>query len=233
MNYLADGCSGDCDICVGHCLEDGDCAGLAKCWLRDADEPVPGCLAGGPGDVPGYHYCYIEPTPSPTAAPTPSPTEVPTSMPTPAPTAAPTPSPTEMPTPIPTPAPTPSPTKFWRLFPGDELSHKKIMRSKPTDDWFVWIDGNGAFHQKGSARAVHFAGNNLGGNSACYIAKDATRKFTCRNPDTNYIWQPSDDPGSTCDDTWMEILDDGNFAKYDNCAKNRDVRWQTATHISR
>jgi hypothetical protein len=69
------------------------------CYLRDANEAVPGCI-GGETDISMSDYCIVDPNfPVPTTSPTPpSPTPEPTAAPTtPAPTAAPTAKPTPEP----------------------------------------------------------------------------------------------------------------------------------------
>lgn len=43
--------------CEGDCNADSDCSGGLKCIQRSALEPVPGCIAGGEGDVSGHDYC--------------------------------------------------------------------------------------------------------------------------------------------------------------------------------
>lgn len=56
------GCSAmtPCPICVGDCNTDDDCMNALSCFKRDAgdDSPIPGCVAGGLGDIPGGDYCY-------------------------------------------------------------------------------------------------------------------------------------------------------------------------------
>jgi hypothetical protein len=44
-------CQGDCDL-------DSQCAGNLKCWQRDGNEPIPGCIMGGSGDISSHDYCY-------------------------------------------------------------------------------------------------------------------------------------------------------------------------------
>ena len=44
--------------CQGDCDEDSHCADGLKCFLRDMREKVPGCVAGGKGDISAYDYCY-------------------------------------------------------------------------------------------------------------------------------------------------------------------------------
>lgn len=61
----AEGCTADrpCSSCAGDCDEDDDCEGSLGCYKRlvgqtSETNPVPGCVGGGPGDVPGGDYCY-------------------------------------------------------------------------------------------------------------------------------------------------------------------------------
>ena len=44
--------------CEGDCDSDTHCAGSLKCFQRTALESIPGCVAGGSGDLAGYDYCY-------------------------------------------------------------------------------------------------------------------------------------------------------------------------------
>jgi len=44
--------------CEGDCDADSNCAQGLKCLQRNAKEDVPGCNAGGAGDVAGWDYCY-------------------------------------------------------------------------------------------------------------------------------------------------------------------------------
>ena len=107
--------------CEGDCDDDNECADGLVCYLRDANEEVPGCT-GGKSDNSRTDYC-IRPADQ-TAAPITlaTPTHMPTHMPTPKPSAtmimsptAPlntntTTAPTSLPTPFPTPLPTSAPT---------------------------------------------------------------------------------------------------------------------------
>ena len=43
--------------CQGDCDEDAHCATGLKCFQRNNGEKVPGCLAGGEGDIAHYDYC--------------------------------------------------------------------------------------------------------------------------------------------------------------------------------
>ena len=47
--------------CQGDCDNDSHCAKGLLCFQRKADEKVPGCLAGGNGDVSKADYCYEDP----------------------------------------------------------------------------------------------------------------------------------------------------------------------------
>lgn len=50
---------GKCLECQGDCSSDRDCAPGLLCFKRDTSaELVPGCIAGGPGDVNVVDYCY-------------------------------------------------------------------------------------------------------------------------------------------------------------------------------
>ncbi|KAK3274206.1 hypothetical protein CYMTET_17596, partial [Cymbomonas tetramitiformis] len=55
-----EGCSSSspCSKCSGDCDSDAECAGSLKCFQRDNYTPVPGCSAGGGGDVKWHDYCY-------------------------------------------------------------------------------------------------------------------------------------------------------------------------------
>lgn len=44
--------------CEGDCDNDSDCKPGLKCFQRNGKTPVPGCIAGGPGDKTDYDYCY-------------------------------------------------------------------------------------------------------------------------------------------------------------------------------
>ena len=60
--------SNKCGKCEGDCDSDNDCAAGLKCFQRsNSAELVPGCEAGGSGDVGSTDYCY-EPCPSGTSA---------------------------------------------------------------------------------------------------------------------------------------------------------------------
>jgi hypothetical protein len=60
MNLGGSGCtaSSPCGECQGDCDSDSDCHGGLVCFQRDGLEVVPGCQAGGSGDVSGYDYCH-------------------------------------------------------------------------------------------------------------------------------------------------------------------------------
>ena len=47
--------------CQGDCDEDSHCATGLKCFQREKGEKVPGCLAGGDGDISDTDYCYEDP----------------------------------------------------------------------------------------------------------------------------------------------------------------------------
>lgn len=44
--------------CHGDCDRDSHCAAGLKCYQRNDNRKIPGCKAGGKGDVRGYDYCY-------------------------------------------------------------------------------------------------------------------------------------------------------------------------------
>merc|ERR1712222_36275 len=44
--------------CQGDCDGDSHCASGLKCFQRNGRTTVPGCKAGGSGDVSSYDYCY-------------------------------------------------------------------------------------------------------------------------------------------------------------------------------
>lgn len=70
INKGGSGCtaSNKCGKCEGDCDSDNDCAPGLKCFQRSkSSELVPGCEAGGSGDVAAHDYCY-EPCPSGTSA---------------------------------------------------------------------------------------------------------------------------------------------------------------------
>ena len=51
--------SDQCGTCAGDCDADGDCQPGLKCFQRDTiDATVPGCPAGGSGDIGTHDYCY-------------------------------------------------------------------------------------------------------------------------------------------------------------------------------
>jgi hypothetical protein len=50
-SYNLSACEGDCD-------KDEHCAAGLKCFQRDGTAPVPGCSAGGAGDVKDHDYCF-------------------------------------------------------------------------------------------------------------------------------------------------------------------------------
>ena len=63
MRYLGrDACSPStpCEECAGDCDDDSDCSPGLMCFERERGDVsrVPGCGAGGPGDIPGADYCY-------------------------------------------------------------------------------------------------------------------------------------------------------------------------------
>merc|ERR1711977_351532 len=87
-------------LCEGDCDRDSDCGEGLKCFQREDNEDIPGCI-GDP--VSKWDYCIPEgvtnppvvaPTPPPVVAPTPPPTKAPTNPPTKAPTDPPTKNPT-------------------------------------------------------------------------------------------------------------------------------------------
>eukprot|EP01047_Picozoa_sp_COSAG01_P027209 COSAG01_NODE_1788_length_9229_cov_55.522125_4_plen_833_part_00 len=60
VNKGGSGCTSSkkCGQCDGDCDGDTDCMPGLKCFQRNDKTVVPGCIAGGPGDVKGYDYCY-------------------------------------------------------------------------------------------------------------------------------------------------------------------------------
>ena len=62
QNLGGSGCTpaSPCYACQGDCDRDTDCAGALKCKQRNSHEQVPGCAAGGVGDVTAYDYCFQE-----------------------------------------------------------------------------------------------------------------------------------------------------------------------------
>merc|ERR1711981_1488314 len=87
-------------LCEGDCDRDSDCGEGLKCFQREDNEDIPGCI-GDP--LSKWDYCIPEgvtnppvvaPTPPPVVAPTPPPTKAPTNPPTKAPTDPPTKNPT-------------------------------------------------------------------------------------------------------------------------------------------
>jgi len=57
----SDGCTANspCGQCEGDCDNDADCGAGLRCFLRDTSfELIPGCSAGGSGDIPTHDYCY-------------------------------------------------------------------------------------------------------------------------------------------------------------------------------
>lgn len=53
--------SSKCGQCNGDCDRDSDCASGFKCFQRSTSaQLVPGCAAGGSGDVPTHDYCFKE-----------------------------------------------------------------------------------------------------------------------------------------------------------------------------
>jgi hypothetical protein len=51
--------SAQCGQCQGDCDSDDDCEQGLQCFQRSSSEKVPGCDAGGNGDVAHYDYCHI------------------------------------------------------------------------------------------------------------------------------------------------------------------------------
>merc|ERR1711981_180116 len=49
---------GKLNQCQGDCDKDSNCAAGLKCFQRNGKGPIPGCKAGGKGDVRGYDYCF-------------------------------------------------------------------------------------------------------------------------------------------------------------------------------
>ena len=70
VNLGGSGCttSNRCSACEGDCDHHGECADGLYCFQRGSSEPVPGCAAGGSGDVAGRDYCYSPPTAAPRPA---------------------------------------------------------------------------------------------------------------------------------------------------------------------
>jgi hypothetical protein len=64
--------SGSCGLCHGDCGSDEDCQEGLLCFSRGEGEvtPVPGCISGGEGDLPGMDYCYSPFPPATTTAAT-------------------------------------------------------------------------------------------------------------------------------------------------------------------
>lgn len=162
LKYHSTGCLfHTCGLCEGNCKKHSECKVGLACFQRHGHETVPLCDSGGVGDVNGFGYCTIYPTPSPTASPTLSPTPSPTSSPTLSPTPSPTPSPTRSPTPRPTPSPT-RPNYVWahhqfsrESFPGNyygiassdgrwvahfEGNHMRVRRR--SDGWAKWTSSS-------------------------------------------------------------------------------------------
>merc|ERR1712037_713998 len=48
---------GKIGLCEGDCDSDSHCATGLKCFQRNGRTAVPGCAAGGSGDVSSYDYC--------------------------------------------------------------------------------------------------------------------------------------------------------------------------------
>merc|ERR1712000_376321 len=48
---------GKLNVCQGDCDADSNCASGLKCFQRNGKQAVPGCKAGGSGDVSTYDYC--------------------------------------------------------------------------------------------------------------------------------------------------------------------------------
>ena len=58
------GCTAEapCTACAGDCDSDADCASGLKCYQREVSvDEVPGCTAGGSGDIGDRDYCYAPP----------------------------------------------------------------------------------------------------------------------------------------------------------------------------
>ena len=52
-------CIPNCNACEGDCDRHSDCAGELLCFFRDSSSQlVPGCSAGGAGDINTHDYCY-------------------------------------------------------------------------------------------------------------------------------------------------------------------------------
>ena len=81
-----------CEICAGDCDSDSDCQAGLHCFKRGEGEkiPIPGCAAGGVGDIPGADYCF-DPAASkrPTSVPSQAGSKSPTSKTTLSPTMSP------------------------------------------------------------------------------------------------------------------------------------------------
>ena len=55
-----------CKQCQGSCQSDDDCKGTNRlCFIRNGDEPIPGCIMEG--GIAGQNYCYQRPKMSPDA----------------------------------------------------------------------------------------------------------------------------------------------------------------------
>merc|ERR1719191_2172440 len=60
-NHGFNGCipGSECGVCQGDCDTDNDCRAGLKCFQRSTSaEVVPGCAAGGSGDISDFDYCY-------------------------------------------------------------------------------------------------------------------------------------------------------------------------------
>ena len=54
-----------CGKCTGWCSSNTDCASGLSCFTRVGNEPIPGCVTGGNGDVSDRNYCYVAPQKGP------------------------------------------------------------------------------------------------------------------------------------------------------------------------
>lgn len=48
---------GELGLCEGGCNSDDDCVDGLRCFQRDGNEAVPGCVSGGVGDIEDHSYC--------------------------------------------------------------------------------------------------------------------------------------------------------------------------------
>jgi len=62
-----EGCSstGPCEKCFGPCLSDEDCGSGLTCFIRNGDEPIPGCVTGSNEDIENTNYCHEMPSDGP------------------------------------------------------------------------------------------------------------------------------------------------------------------------